>query len=84
MQMCIRDRYQLVQHQLLVRVQLCGVCRVYRGERGVPQRIALLPHLHGVGAVSYTHLLEKENKSFSENHSQIMPCKHLQILSNMV
>ena len=35
--------------QLLVRVQLCGVCRVYCGERGVPQRIALLPHLHGVG-----------------------------------
>ena len=28
--------------------------------------------------------LEKEDKGFSENHSQIMPCKHLQILSNMV
>ena len=57
--------HQLVQHQLLVRVQLCGVCRVYRGERGIPQGVALLPYLHGVGV--------------PVDAAQIIPPLHLEI-----
>ena len=57
--------HQLAQHQLFVRVQLCGVCRVYRGEGGVPQRIALLPHLHGMGV--------------PVDAAQIVPPLHLEI-----
>ncbi|MCI7277589.1 MAG: hypothetical protein MR557_04715, partial [Faecalibacterium sp.] len=40
-----------------------------------------LPARHFLYSIAH---LEKEDKGFSENHSQIMPCKHLQILSNMV
>ena len=40
-----------------------------------------LPARHFLYSIAH---LEKEDKAFSENHSQIMPCKHLQILSNMV
>ena len=54
-----------MQHQLLVRVQSCGVCRVYRREGGVPQGVALLPHLHGVGV--------------PVDAAQIIPPLHLEI-----
>ena len=54
-----------MQYQLLVRVQLCGVCRVYRGEGGVPQGVALLPYLHGVGV--------------PVDAAQIIPPLHLEI-----
>ena len=54
-----------MQHQFLVRVQLCRVCRVYRGERGIPQGVALLPYLHSMGT--------------PVDAAQIIPPLHLEI-----